>query len=719
MTPASVECNLHTVERLEPARLLGLCAFRGVLVHACGERLRLRAAGTHVFEPILQARQRELLAHLAAHPPPAIVDFETLSAGKLNAIGGRRYAQHPTTEVLCAVALLPDGELTSWSPGDAPPEKLFEVARATGIVAHNAQLFDRWIWETTLGWPSDLPWQDSLEIALLAGYPGSLEDLAALVPGGAKDADGNKLVRTLNKRYARTGRRPELSAQENARIVAYCTSDVLVLARIVRGLLYGLSAIEPDVRRAHAVIQRRGFAVDRELACAVLEVHGRLAEIRAVPGVAIRSNPQLRAWLCDHGVEVGSGKGALDAAAIGRLLARAELASDVQRVLESRLFDAAIGAKKIRAAINTADADGRIRESLRYCGAHTGRWTGVGVQPHNLPRGFDADVVQRTQTAVDLALARDVAGIQAFAQNLGMRVEEVLAALVRPCIVAPAGKVLGVVDYAQIEARVLVWLAGDEQAMAAFREGEDVYARMAERLYAVPKGSITKADPRRKLGKVVVLGLGYGMGAPRFRAHAAAQGVDWSAMSLSPEQVVEAWRDTTPLVAGTRSEGFEHRCGGLWQKVNGAARRVVRQKVVQQVGALTFRMQGGDLLCLLPSGRFLRYREARLERPKERPYEVVTFRERTRRRPGYGGLWAENAVQAIARDLIAVALVRLEGAGFAVVLHVHDEVVCELDAAHADTDLHRMVELCEELPLWAQGLPLKAEGFAAPRYRKG
>jgi DNA polymerase len=702
-------------------RLLARCAYEGVLVHACDGRLRVRAAGPHPFGNVLRARHAELVEHLVSNPPPVMVDFETLSAANLTKVGGRRYAQHNTTEVLCAVALSSDGELVSWAPGQCPPARLFEVARQAGIVAHNAQLFDRWIWETTLGWPTDLPWQDSHEVARVAGLPGGLEGLALLLPGAAKDTVGSTLVKRLNQKYARSGLRPELSAEEGARIAAYCASDVFVLARVVRGLLHGLwSSVDADVRQAHTTIQRRGFAIDQGLAGAILDVHERVAEELSVPGVPIRSNPQLRAWLVERGVEVGWGKGALDAAAVGRLLERADLTPDVRRALEARLFETAIAAKKIRTALKEADPDGRIREAFRYCGAHTGRWTAVGLQPHNLPRGFDADVELRTQAAVDLALARDVDGLRALAARAALRFEELLGALVRPCIVGSPGRVLGVVDYAQIEARVLVWLAGDEPGMQDFREGHDVYARMAERLCGAPSGSITKADPRRKLGKVVVLGLGYGMGPRRFREHAAAEGIDWSAIGLSPEHVVDAWRDAAPLIAGARSEDLAYRRGGLWQRLNRAARRAVRDKGGRPfVGALSFRMQGGDLLCVLPSGRFLRYPEARLERAEDRDYDNVVYRGREKRRPGYGGLWTENAVQAIARDLIAGALVRLEAAGLPVVMHVHDEVVCELDAGRAEEDLRRMVAICEELPPWAEGLPLKAEGFCSPRYRKG
>jgi DNA polymerase len=441
----------------------------------------------------------------------------------------------------------------------------------------------------------------------------------------------------------------------------------------------------------------------------------------AVPDVPIRSHPKLGDWLRNRGVDVGSGKGTLDAAAIQKLLVRKNLPGDVRRALEARLFENAIGAKKLKAALVAADADGRIREAFRYCGTHTGRWIGVGLQPHNLPRGFDSRVEERTARVVALVLARDVAGLCRFAEEIGLRIEDVLSALVRPCIVAPSGRVLGVVDYAQIEARVLLWVAGDDDGLRAFREGEDVYSRMAEKLYGVERGSIAKGDPRRMLGKVAVLGLGYGMGAPAFQAFAAAQGVDWSAVPFLPVQVVESWRDSVPLVAGqNQDEWFESRTGGLWQRLNGAAKEVVQRGpgTARSVGCLTLHMQASDLIMVLPSGRFLRYREARLEKAKDKSYASVHFTVRKRRVVGYGGLWTENAVQAIARDLIAAALPRVEDAELPVVLHVHDEVVAELEASAASTDMKRMVALCEELPPWAAGLPLKAEGFLTDRYRK-
>src|SRR5207248_2674918 len=139
--------------------------------------------------------------------------------------------------------------------------------------------------------------------------------------------------------------------------------------------------------------------------------------------------------------------------------------------------------------------------------------------------------------------------------------------------------------------------------MSQFRQGVDVYARMAERLYGGAPGSIAKGDPRRALGKVAVLGLGYQMGAPRFRLQAERDGIDWSSVPLTPEETVDRWRDANPRVAGTRCPGASFRQGGLWQRMNAAAKATVRGAGARSVGAVTWRMQGADLLCILPSGR--------------------------------------------------------------------------------------------------------------------
>jgi DNA polymerase len=296
---------------------------------------------------------------------------------------------------------------------------------------------------------------------------------------------------------------------------------------------------------------------------------------------------------------------------------------------------------------------------------------------------------------------------------------DVIASLVRPCVWAPQGKSLGIVDYSQIEARALAWLAGDRDAVALFREGRDPYRALAARLFNVAPDAVTKEQ--RKLGKIAELGCGYGMGPERFAAQAQAGGVDWTALTITPEEVVEAWRDAHPAIAGLKQEtssGFIARREGLWQELQRAATTVARSGGRVEVGPLIWGRNGQCVVCRLPSGRNIIYREARLEvLPGQRTKRpgFTYLNSFGKREPSYGGKLAENVVQAICRDILAHALIELDAAGLPVVLHVHDEIVVELDSAAQLAEQQRIMTTS---PTWAQGLPLACEGLAARRYTK-
>ncbi|MGO9835542.1 MAG: DNA polymerase [Polyangiaceae bacterium] len=327
-----------------------------------------------------------------------------------------------------------------------------------------------------------------------------------------------------------------------------------------------------------------------------------------------------------------------------------------------------------------------MRDTLNYYGAHTGRWTGSGFQPQNLPRGDDRIDVD---AAIGAALRRDVAQLRKSATEAGAPVETVLASLVRPCVRAPAGRLLAAVDYSSIEARALLWLAGDEDGLEPFRMGQDVYQLQAAALLHLEPASIDKAQ--RRLGKALVLGCGFQVGATTFRDRATADGVDWSTAGVTPADAVEAWRDAHPLVAGfrvgVRPDGGAMRRGGMWRELEDAAIRACTGASVE-VARTVWERLGDDVVCLLPSGRRMIYPSASVENaptPWGAPKPTFTFTHHGNRTRSYGGKLAENVTQAVCRDLFVDALVRLDRAGFEIVLHVHDEVVAEVLAASRRT----------------------------------
>jgi DNA polymerase len=261
--------------------------------------------------------------------------------------------------------------------------------------------------------------------------------------------------------------------------------------------------------------------------------------------------------------------------------------------------------------------------------------------------------------------------------------------LIRACIVARPGHELLVLDYASIEARGLAWLAHDAEALAVFASGRDPYRAVAARMFGCAYDAITKEQ--RQLGKVVELACGYGMGARKFTAQTGAD-----------PALVGAWRAARPAVTG------------LWHDAEDA------WALGKRLGPLRFERIGAGMRMHLPSGRWLRYRDvpsrARSFLPGAPIENALEYRgTRFPIEHTYGGKLVENAVQALCRDLLADALVRAERAGLRPVLHVHDEIVCEVPSG---TPLEELAAIMNDPPDWAEGLPVATDGFVSRRYRK-
>lgn len=303
---------------------------------------------------------------------------------------------------------------------------------------------------------------------------------------------------------------------------------------------------------------------------------------------------------------------------------------------------------------------------------------------------------------------------------------EQIGALIRQCFVADEGRLLVSADFSQIEARVLLWLAGDEEGLEVFRRfdaglGPDVYCVAATKMFGEP---IVKEDPRRQAGKVAVLSCGFAAGpdaVDRFAAKNAINLVDAGTNSL---QVVEGWRRATPLVAGREigktfmdEKGRERnvRRGGLWRELESAA----WDAIMGGDGSPWWRFDGTDLYLLLPSGRAMRYRHARIETVEKhgKMKDTVVFfnPEKNRRVATYGGKLTENLVQAVARDLLADAMVRVEEVA-PIVMHTHDNIVVESD--RPEEHLAAVLTIMRTPPAWAAGLPVGADGHYGRRFTK-
>ncbi len=645
---------------------------------------------------------------------PLFLDFETRSRADLRKVGAYRYAEDPSTEATMASWVVGRGEVRQWQPGgDAEWLAMVRDPRGPTIVAHNAE-FEREILRHVFRVvvPPER-FRCSAALAARHSLPRSLEGAcAALRLATQKDDRGKRLVHKFAKpRRASKDNSDEYWDGDSAPddwvdFLAYNVTDTAAM----RGLHYALPPLSDREQRLWEITVRsneRGMVVDAEsipiAAAVVREETARLAaRFEALTG-AKPFSPAARAAL---------GVDSLAKVEVRHALRRKDLAPHVREALEIRKRVAKASVKKLAALAQRTSLDGRLRGALIYSGAErTTRWSGGGVQLHNLPRGLAG----KTDAAFD---ALEAVALDALYEDPILTVSEMLKGfLVGPFLIG---------DFAQVEARNTAWYARQDDLVAAFAAGVEIYCSMASDIYGHPVGKHDYDDAlhinKRQLGKIAILGCGYGLGAKKLRKTLDEQ-FDVDVDLPFAERVVDAYRDKYPRIPkfwSLLSRGFAH-------VVRHGSHRV-------RVGPLfmgTTTLGGLKFAYVeLPSGRQLYYAEPRLaESDPELPgcergfigEDSVSYLGRDLHRGGqwgrvstYGGKLTENAVQAFSRDLLADAMLRLDDAGFPIVLTVHDEVTAEGEAP----GLPEFTRIMNEVPPWAAGMPLKAETYACRRYRK-
>lgn len=727
----------------------------------------------------------------AGNAPKASIDFETRSACDIKKAGSWRYAEDPSTQVLCLAFRVPGmADVAVWHPAfphlgieESPPEVLRPlwdwIAQGGLVEAHNST-FERAIWRriciVLFGWP-DIPdpqWRCSAAKAARFALPRALEMVAhVLRVSEQKDMEGAKLMKRLTK--PRKPRKAEVTAwrlkfgdapmpilyhesrEEFERLWAYCAQDVRA-EEGVSDYLPDLSPLETRIYLADQAINERGVYVCPEAIGAALGIveeltggmtdelpyltcramdeciskHGMsLREAMEVVEAAHPDGPpdgevtratqraKVLSWVNAMGVPILDTQGET----VDKVLERQDLRPDVARVLTILRAVNRTSTAKYVAMRDRVSPDGRVRGTTIYHGASTGRWTGAGFQPHNLPRGSIADMERVWQVLIE----QDIEWIETMYGD----VMETLSHATRGAIAAAPGTVLWVADYAAIESRVLFWLADQQNALDIFRRDEDIYCALAAQIYRNPdirKETKDLYKDERQLGKQAILGLGYGMGARKFVVTCAKYGIVIT--EEFAEEVVRVYRDTysrvkamwyaqeEAAIAAVRAPGRTVRCGRIQWRVfrAGADGR-----------GLPF------LHCKLPSGRTLAYCDPRILE-KETPWGemkpcltfmgVDPYTRQWTRQSTYGGSIVENIVQATARDLLAEAILRAEDTGvYRIVMHVHDELVAEADVMDGKPlgNKREFEQLMSALPEWAEGCPVEAEapkGSPLHRYKK-
>ena len=680
-------------------------------------------------------------------------DLETFSDVPITH-GTHRYAAR--AEVMLIAWALDDApvQVADLTTGHAMPAALSGalLSPTTRVVIHNSA-FDRTVLRHALG--IDLPPEridDTMVQALAHSLPGSLGALCEIFKlpvDQAKDKDGRQLIHLFCKPRPKTNKieraTRETHPAEWARFIEYARLDVEAMRVLYRKMPRWNDT--SDERALWCLDQRindRGVAIDLDLvrgAVAAVATEQKHLARRAqhLTGGAVQAATQrdalLAHLLAEHGVQLPD----LQKSTLERRLQDPDLPAHLRELLAVRLQATTTSTAKYKTLLAATSTDGRLRGTLQFCGAsRTGRWAGRLFQPQNLARA------SLPQAEID-------AGIEGFklgcADLLTDNVMELASNAVRGAIIAPPGRKLVVADLANIEGRVLAWLAGENWKLRAFRDydagtGPDLYKLAYAKSFAVTPDSVDKHQ--RQIGKVQELMLGYEGGVGAFLTGAASYGIDLHAMaeaawpSIPPSVRAEAadfldWRRAQKLGDfGLGSDTFIA-CDGikrLWRAAHPATvalwralqdtctRALERPGVTLECGRLLVAKSGSWLRIGLPSGRTLCYPGAALNAEGKLTYLGVNqYSRKWSRLATYGGKLAENVTQAAARDVLAASMPEVEAAGYRIVLTVHDEVLCEAPDTPEFNHPH-LAALMASNPAWADGLPLAAAGFEAHAYKK-
>ena len=554
--------------------------------------------------------------------------------------------------------------------------------------------------------------------------------------------------------------------EEIEKLFAYCVTDVDVEDALDRRLS-PLSPMEKAIWVLDQRINGRGIRADVPTVSKAMDIinseETRLDDlIRDLTQQDVSScnaNVALKKWIISKGVET---KGVAKDAIL-TLLARPDLPEDVRKVVEVRQEAAKSSTGKLAAILTGVSRDERLRGLHQYHGANTGRWAGRRFQPHNLPRPRKQTPPEVAAEILDVISSRSERDATAYIRLFHGRPMAAISDCLRGCLISAEDKDLVAADFSAVEARVCAWVAGEVSVLKDFENDVDPYLSAAAKTYHIKMHQVD--DSQRQIGKVQVLALGFGGGVGALQSMCKGYGLtlapafdglwkiadikrrdqalkrfasEWAKAKKEAERKLEpfifldekewlaseliklAWRETRPNIVE------------YWRLIDQAAIDAVQfPGTIFTVGEgsdktlpeVRYVMKGSFLLCILPSGRKICYPYPEVhsrKTPWDTTKPTLTYKTEINRRwmrcPTYGGSLTENVVQAIARDLLAAAMLRVEAAGYRTVMHVHDELVTEVPKNFGSAE--ELEEIASELPTWAKGLPMQSKGWRDIRYKK-
>lgn len=641
------------------------------------------------------------------------IDIETYSSYDLKTCGVYRYVEAPDWAILLFAYAVDGGpvQCVDLASGESLPEDVRAALTDPAVTktAYNAT-FERVNLGKYLGQRLDpAQWRCTMVRAARLGLPlplGQCGEVLHLEAGKMKE--GAALIRYFSL-PGKNGRHYPADAPERwATFKAYNIRDVeveqAILAKVRR---LEVPAFDDQLYIADQEINDRGVLIDRQLVENAerfdTEYKAQLAhQAKTLTGLDNPNSPaQLKRYLQET---TGSEVETLNKKVLADLKDQLAEYPDAQELIELRQDMAKTSSKKYTAMLKCVCSDGRIHGLLQFYGAaRTGRWAGRLVQVQNLPQNHLASL----DYARSLVKRGD---LDEFTDNYS-NPTHVLSELIRTAFVAAPGHTFHVCDFSAIEARVIAWLAGENWVLDVFREGGDIYCRTASKMFGVPVEKHGANAELRQKGKIAVLALGYGGGVSALEAMGGAR------LGLSEDEekeIVQLWRKSNQNITQ------------LWQTLEAAAIKAIQTGESVRVNrGIVVGRQWGMLTITLPSGRTLCYPRVSIGIERNDgwrgDHEIIEYEgtNQTTKKWGkirtYGGKLTENVVQAIARDILGVVILRAREAGLPVVFHIHDEIIVE--AAPGQT-LEQVEALFSKPITWCSDLPLKGAGYTTPYYLK-
>lgn len=646
------------------------------------------------------------------------IDIETYSDLDIKKVGVYRYVDSTNFEILLFAYAFDDEEVRviDLVNDEELPKEVIEALKDNEVIksAFNAN-FER----TAISKFLDInlepkEWSCTMVKSLTLGLPGSLDSVSKVLKFNEdkqKMEEGKALIRYFCKpckatrvNKGRTRNLPIHDMEKWNKFKEYCKQDVVV-EREIRNKLskYKTTERENDLWYLDQIINDTGIRVDAQLIENAIECDKKYTEKLKKEAVEItglnnpNSTAQLKKWLSDKvGFEVTS----LTKESIPEILKQVD-DENVIRVLELRKLMCKTSIKKYEAMKLAKGNDNRVRGLLQFYGANrTGRWAGRLVQVQNLPQNHieDLDLVRNLLKEGDFDLI----------ELLYDSVPDVLSQLIRTAFIPSEGHRFIVSDFSAIEARVIAWLAGEKWRLDVFKSHGKIYEASASQMFKIPIESIKKGDPLRQKGKIAELSLGYGGSVGALTSMGAIKmGLDED--ELQP--LVTTWRNANPNIIK------------FWWDVDKAAKKAIKDRtIVELQHGIKFIYNPGVLFIELPSGRRLSYLRPKIEPHTTFSGDKVTYEgmEQTskqwKRIDTYGPKLVENIVQATARDCLREAMFNVTDAGYDIVMHVHDELVLDVDKKCGS--LEEVNSIMGKEISWAKGLPLKADGYECDYYKK-